>query len=235
LCGFAYLYEYKQARIPARFKTICRCACSKVALLLLAACSKLAWLHSFVVPAFLLGILLVGLVLDAMRDLWHVCHRFPPYGSLAYSWKRLHCIKTQERELWEVHKAEWQRADIVPDDENCDLIASSSSRGMVRDQCRVALEVLFLYMGVLFFITTIAMPPPIYVDALRKLEEKMDLEVLCLYLLVYDALAVMLHSVSFLAVAPVELLRNEAHQLIVRSLSKQETRRSVSGLEGSVL
>jgi len=235
LCGFAYLYEYKPAGIQARLKTICRCVSSKVSLLFLAACSKLAWLHSFGVPAFLIGVLLVGLVLDAMKDLWHVCHRFPPYGSLAYSWKRLRCIKTQERELWEVHKAEWQRADIVPYDENCDLIASSSSRSLVREQCRVALEVVLLYMGVLFFITTIAMPPPIYVDALTRLEEKLDLKVLCLSLLVYDALAVLLHSVSFLAVAHVELLRNEADQLIVRSLSKQETRRSVSGLEGSVL
>jgi len=221
LCGFAFLFECQAVSRKEQVALLWKITYRSMGMLVLVIAAFVAsyTMHRWVAED-MYWVIACLVLREVVSDIYN---SFPPsIGSSAYSLKRIHApLQAKAMDMWELHKLEWTRFGIKPDE-----------RAEARrcQQLKPCIEVLVLYIAVLFVITWLTAPKIVvnYFDSRsgRLAESEVTRPVIgmgSLYLLMQTSL----HCLSFSRSPPIQIRRTPDGKPIVRSLSGTEKGRVV--------
>lgn len=241
LCGFSFLYEFEI--VPYReqlwlLMTRARRSISWLVCGALIQCLDLLGISLYKpLPELIVSCILTEFLYDLYRSLGTA-----QLGSLGYSIKRL-CTPpsdVDEMDLWELHKAEWARAGIVPNEQR--VKKTSTCAEAFCQECRVIINGpvgpmgLVTLCGLVWCIAASDLPSRIamsaYISPTLRTQWQVREEHACKFLLpvglVYLILALMIHILSMWRKPSIHLVTGSDGKPAVRNLHEYERRSRAS-------
>lgn len=243
LCGFAFLYEFERVPYRQQLWLVMTRARRSIAWLVCGAAIQCLELRGISVYKPLLVYIVLCIFTEFLYDLYQSSGK-TRLGSLGYSIKRL-CTTSDvdEMDLWELHKAEWARAGIVPNEQRVKdaqgrLMEKKTCAEVFCQDCRdgmngpVAPMGLVTVCGLVWCIAASDLPSRIsmadYISPTLRTKWQVREEHACKILLpvglLYLVFALMIHLLSIWRKPSIQLVTGSDGKPVVRNLRECERR-----------